>query len=114
LEVVVLSDHAEELVEKVVRLALGETIDVLNVVTNSKDGLPASDWIGADNRVFGGEFITNVERVTARISVELELLVLGGLSEERLGVGGGKAIKELLVGWGETVIDFVSGCPESV
>jgi hypothetical protein len=77
----VLSDHTEELIEQVGGLVLGQAVDVLDVVANSKDGLPASDGIGADDWVLSGEFIADVEWGAAGLSVKLELLVLGSLGE---------------------------------
>lgn len=114
LQIMVLSDHSQELVSKVIALTLSKTIDMLYMVTNSKDGLPSSDWVSADNWVFSGEFVADVEWVTAGFSVELEFLVFGGLGEEWLSVGGCESVEELLVGWRETVVDFVAGCPEGV
>jgi hypothetical protein len=77
----VFSNHTEELIEQVRRLILSQAINVLNVVANSEDGLPASDWVGADNWVLGGEFIADVEWGATRLGVKLELLVLGSLGE---------------------------------
>jgi hypothetical protein len=108
LEIMVLGDHTEELVEKMGRLVLSQAVDVLDVVADSEDGLPACNWVGADDWVLGREFIADVKWGATRFSVELELLVLGSLSEERLGIGGSKSIKELLVGRRESVVDLIT------
>jgi len=108
LKVMILSNHAEELVQQVRGLVLGQAIDVLDVMTDSKDGLPASDGVGADNWVLSGELITNVEWGATGLGVKLELLVLGSLSEKGLSVSGSEAIEEFLVSGGESVIDLVT------
>ena len=56
----VLGDHTEELIKQVRALAIGQTVDVLNMMADSEDGLPSSDGIGANNGVYGGELTTNV------------------------------------------------------
>ena len=104
----ILGDHTEELVEEVGGLVLGQAVDVLDVVADSEDGLPACNWVGADDWVLGGELIADVQWGTTGLSVELELLVLGSLGEQRLGIGGSKAVKELLVGRGESVVDLIA------
>jgi hypothetical protein len=65
----VLSNHTEELIEEMGALALSQAVNVLDMVANSEDGLPASDWVGADNRVLRGEFTTNIEWVATRLLV---------------------------------------------
>lgn len=80
------------------RLALSQAIDVLNVVTDSEDCLPAGDRVSADNGMLGRELAANVERVAALFFVELEFVVFGGLGEEGLGVGCCEGVEELLVG----------------
>jgi hypothetical protein len=42
---------------------------MLYVVANCKDGLPASNWVGANDWVLGGEFLADVEWVTAWLRV---------------------------------------------
>ena len=114
LQIMILGNHSQELVSKVITLTFSQAIDMLYMVTNSKDSFPAGDWVSADNRVLGGEFVADVEWVAARFGVDLEFLVFGGLGEEWLGVCGCETVEEFLVGWGETVVDFVAGCPEGV
>jgi hypothetical protein len=77
----ILSNHTEELIEQVRRFILSQTVNVLNVVADSEDGLPAGDWVGADNWVLGGKFIADVEWGATGFGVKLELLVLGSLCE---------------------------------
>jgi len=114
LQVMVLSDHTEELIEEMIGFTLGETIDMLYMMANSEDSLPSGNRVGADDWVLSGELLADVEWVATSLRVELESLVTSGLSEERLGVGGGKTIEELLVGRGETIVNFVAGCPKSI
>ena len=49
LEIIVLVDSTEEIIETEA-LARNQTVDMLEIVTNSKDGLPAGYWARADNR----------------------------------------------------------------
>jgi hypothetical protein len=114
LEVVVLSNHAEEFSKEVRALTLSEAVNVLNVMAEGKDGLPASDWVGPNDWVLGGELGTNIQwRSTWRI-IEFKFVVLGGLGKEWLGISCSKSVKELLVGWGEAVIDLIPGGPECI
>jgi hypothetical protein len=114
LEVVVLSDHAEEFSKEVRALTLREAVNVLDVMAEGKDGLPSSDWVGANDWMLGGELGTNIQwRSTGRI-IEFKFVVLGGLGEEWLSISCSKSVKELLVGWGEAVIDFISRGPECI
>lgn len=108
LEIMVLCDHTEELVEKVGGLVLSQAVDVLDVVADSEDGLPAGNGVGADNWVLGRELVANIQWGTTGLGVELELLVLCSLGEQRLGIGGRKAIKELLVCRRESVVDLIT------
>jgi hypothetical protein len=62
LEVMVLSNHAEEFIKEVRALTLSQVVNVLDVMAKGKDGLPASDWVGADDWVLGGELGTNIQR----------------------------------------------------
>lgn len=110
----VLSDHTKELVQEVGGLVLGQAVDVLDMVTESKEGLPASDGVGANNRVLSRQLTTNVQGGATRILVKLELMVLSSLSEEGLSIGGGETVQELLVGGREAIIDFITGSPESI
>jgi len=77
----VLSDHTEELVEKVGGLVLSQSVDMLNVVADSEDSLPACNGIGADNWVLGRELVTNIQWRATGLGVELEFLVLSSLGE---------------------------------
>jgi len=114
LKIMVLSDHTEELILEVGALTISQTVNVLAMVTNSKDALPSSDRIGANNGVVSGKFTTNVEWVTTGLLIKLELLVLGSLGEEGLSICSGQTIEELLVSRREAVIDLIARSPKSV
>jgi hypothetical protein len=60
LQVMVLGDHTEELIKQVSALTISQTIDVLDMMTNSENGLPSSHGVSANNRVLGGELAANV------------------------------------------------------
>lgn len=65
----ILSDHAQELIEKVVALSLSKAIDMLNVVADGEDGLPAGNGVGADDGVHSGELSTDIVRGATSILV---------------------------------------------
>lgn len=58
----VLGDHAQEVIKEMRPLALGQAVDVLDVVTNGEDALPAGDRVGADDWVLGGELVAHIKR----------------------------------------------------
>ena len=60
LQVMVLGDHTEELIKQVSALTISQTVDVLDMMANSENGLPSSHRISANNRVLGGELAANV------------------------------------------------------
>lgn len=97
-----------------ITLTLSQTIDMLDMVTNSKYSLPSSNRVGSDDRVFSGELGANIKWVTTSLSVEGELLLTSCVGEEWLSVSGSEPVEELLVGGGESVVNFISGGPESV
>lgn len=64
-------------------------VDVLHVGADCEDGFPACDGVGADDGMDGGEYFADVVWGAARVGVEFEVAVLGGLVEFGLRVGGG-------------------------
>ena len=114
LEVVVLSDHSKEFIEEVGALALGKTVNVLHMVTNGKDCLPAGYWVGADNWVYSGKLVADIEWRATLLSVQLEIVVLSCLCEKRLSVGSSQTLQELLVSWREAVVNLIAGGPKGV
>jgi hypothetical protein len=56
------------------------------MMANCEDGLLASNRIGADDRVLGGELAADVQLGAAGFFVEAEFVALGCLGEEWLGV----------------------------
>jgi hypothetical protein len=61
-----------------------------------------------------GEFTADIEWEATRSLIEPELVVLGSLGEERLGIGGSETIKKLLIGRRESVIDLIARSPKSI
>jgi hypothetical protein len=106
LQVVIPGDDVDKLFENVIAFSLGNIIDVGNVRTNSKDGFPASNWVGADNRVNSLKFISNVLWCTTLIGVDFESVGFGGVVEARLGICGGQTLVEPLERLGKTVINL--------
>ena len=60
LQIMILSDHTKELIKQVSALTISQTVDVLDMMTNSEEGLPSSDGIGANDRVLCGELAADV------------------------------------------------------
>ncbi len=84
------------------------------MLANCKDGLPACDRVGADDRVNSREHVANIVRGAARGGVEFEVIFVGGIVESGLRVGGGQGVEELLIGSGKAVVELVAGSPEGV
>jgi hypothetical protein len=55
LEIVVLNDQSLEPFKGVLALSISQTIDGLDMVSDSEDGFPASDGVSADDWVLGFE-----------------------------------------------------------
>jgi hypothetical protein len=81
---------------------------MLNVMFDSEQELPTSDRVRTNDRVNSREFTADIEWEATRGLIELELMVLGSLSEEWLGIGGSEIIQELLISRRESVIDLIS------
>ena len=79
-----------------------------------KDGFPAGDGIGANDRVYRGEIGTGVEWGTTRGGVHVEALGFSRLGKFGLGVRGGEGFEKFLIGSGESVVELVTGRPEGV
>ena len=73
------------------------------MMSDGEDGLPASDWIGADDGVRSLEIIADVVGRAARGGVQFEVIIFGSFIEHWLGIGGSKGFKEFLVRWGDAV-----------
>lgn len=58
--------------------------------------------------------ISNVQRRSARLGVQLESVPLRSTVEARLSICCGKSLEELLVRSRETVVELVSAGPEGV
>ena len=56
-------------------------------MSQSEDGLPACDWIGAYDGVDGFQDFADVLRRAARLGVDLETVFVGGFVEAWLRVG---------------------------
>lgn len=110
LQVVVLGDHLTESLEQVVGLLVSQLIDILGEGANGVDALPASDRIGAHNRMHGTELATDVSRMASGAFVHVVLVEEKAASD----VGGGQSLKELLVRFGELIVDVVATGPQGV
>jgi len=84
------------------------------VSTDSKDTLPTCYRVGTDDWVNSLENRSNVLRGTTFLSIDLKAVVFSSFVETRLSIGGGEALQELLVGLGDTIVDFVSGSPKGI
>lgn len=114
LQVVVLDNELHEPVEEVARLGLAETVDLLDVMASAEDALPAGDGVGANHGVDGFEELADILRRTTLGAVDLETIALSGVVEAGLSVGRSECLEELLQRLGDTVVNLVSGRPESV
>ena len=82
--------------------------------TDCEDGFPASDGVGADHGVDGGEVFAAVEGRAARCGVEIEAFLFGSFEEMGLFVGSGKGLEEFLPRSGKAVVHLAAGSPEGV
>ena len=78
------------------------------------DSLPAGDGIGADNGVNGREIGADVLRGAAGAFEKGEASLGSDGVELRLGKGAAQGLVELLVGFGDAVVDVVTGCPQGI
>ena len=114
LEIVVLHDKLHKPRQEVLALLIGQTVDALDVVANAEDGLPAGDRVSADEGVDGLQQLAHVLGRATLGRVDLEVVALGGVVEERLGREDGQLIEEALERGRDTVVELVSRGPESV
>ena len=97
-----------------VTLSFGYLVDALGVVADGVHALPARDRVGPDDRMNSLEIRSNILWSATFGTVQLEVILLGALVENRLGVGGGQSFQKLLVRWRQTVVDLVARRPQSV
>jgi hypothetical protein len=98
LQIVVLCDELHEPIERFGAFFLGEAVDVLHVVADCEDELPARDGIGTNHWMYGAEACANILECSTRLRVEFKAIICCGAIEARLGVGGGQTFEESLVG----------------
>ena len=72
LQIVILGDCIEEHLHEIVRLGLGDVVDVVDVETDSVDRVETGDRVCADNGMFGGEVLAGVQGMTSGFGPELE------------------------------------------
>lgn len=97
-----------------ITLGFRHLINALRVVADSINALPAGDRVGPDNWVNSSQVGSNILRCTALGTVELEVVLLGTLVEDRLCISGSQALEELLVRWRKTVVDLIARRPQSI
>lgn len=133
LGVVVLGHQVEEVVEKHVRLVLGDAVDALGEALVDVDRLPAGHsckvsadvkdlrgaiakgrllTIGSDHRVNSLEVLASVQRRASSAFSDRVAETFGLIVEEVRIVGSCQALEELLHVGGQAVVDFIAGCPE--
>lgn len=103
----------EQEVQRPITLLLRQLINLLGKPLIYKDPLPTSNRVRANDRMAGGQILTNIQGRSSVLS-ELDVPVFDEIDEALTGVGGGEAFEELLVGGREAVVGFVGGCPEGV
>lgn len=84
----VLDDQLDKPIQSTSALFLGQPINLLHVVTYGEDGLPTSDWIGADNGVLCSQIRAHIFRRSTWFAVKLKAILFGGGTEAWLRVGG--------------------------
>lgn len=107
LQIMVLDNQLNEPVQGPLALFLGQSIDLLDVVSYSKYRFPASDWVGANHGMDSLQVCADVLGSTAGFGVELKTVLFGAETEAGLCVGGCEAFEELLVWLGETIVKFI-------
>jgi hypothetical protein len=104
LKIVVINHESDKPVKQTLALPFCEPVDVLHVMSDGKNALPACDRIRAHDGVDGDEFFADVLGGAARLGVDFETVSRGRFVEFWLGVGGGQAFQELLNGSRDTVV----------
>lgn len=89
-------------------LLLRDTVDLLHVCADSKDTLPAGDRVSTDDRVLGDKLLSNVLGRATGARVDGEIVAFGNFVEAGLRIGCGQALQELLVRFGDTVVNLVA------
>lgn len=110
----VVDNQSIEPAENVLALFLRKTVDLLGMMAYSKNTLPARNRVGADDGMDRLQIISDVLWSTSWCGVQFEIVLLRALIKDGLCVGSGQAFQELLVRLRDTVVDFVSGCPERI
>jgi hypothetical protein len=98
LQVVVIDNEAQEPFEQRLGFQFGQSIDVLYMVADGEDRLPACNGVGPDYRMDGFEDFTNILGCAAGLRVDFKPVLGGSFVEFGLRVGGGQRFEELLVG----------------
>jgi hypothetical protein len=88
LQIVIINNEPDEPVKQCLALPFCEPVDVLHVMPDGENRLPAGDGIGTNNGVHGDEFFADVFGGPAGFGVDFESVSLGSFVEFWLGVGG--------------------------
>jgi hypothetical protein len=88
LQIVIINNEPHKPVKQSLAFSFCEPVDVLHVMPDGEDGLPACDGVGANDRVHGDEFFADIFGSPAGFGVDFETVFLGGFVEFWLGVGG--------------------------
>ena len=116
LQIMISLHHRSELRKELLALGLVQFIDHLGERPGREYALPPRHWIRSHDGVYCLQRPTDILRAPARLLVDLDLLGVGvrRLDETISDEGGSQALKELLIHWGEAVVEFVSRGPERV
>ena len=108
LQVMVLDDQLHEPVQKMLGFLIRQAMDPFHVVADGKDGFPARHRVSANNRMDRLEDLADVLGGAARGRVDGEVVALGGVAEQWLGVVGCQGVEELAEGRRDAVVEFVA------
>jgi hypothetical protein len=114
LQVMVFHKQLQEPLEQFLAFSLGQAINMRDMLANWEDGLPPSDGVGANHRMSCLELFAYIFRGTTRLRVDLETSTLSSFVEERLCTGSSQGLEELLDGFGDSIVNVVTGGPEGV
>lgn len=106
--------EVDESFEKVVTFVLGQAIDACDVVTDGKDRVPASDWVGPDDGVSCLKDHADVLWGSARAGKHFEVVGRRGLCKVRIGAVCSERTKIAAQRRRDTLVKFISRCPQSV
>lgn len=107
LQVMILHNQADEPVQEVLGLVVGQPVDVLDVVAHGEHGLPARHGVGAHYRVDGFEYVADVLGGSSGRREELEVVLLGGCVEVWLGVVCRERVEEAPECGRDAVVELV-------